>query len=163
MSYRLFHFSIICANCRFLDDDIVRFIHHIGPRYIGNFQDSNLKRFLTYEASTSVNMFLASLKSKNGLQLEESPILKIVRNGLGFNKSQIVFSISAASIPLAGFIEEALSSGLLTRFTVRGDVYLAKAACFDNAVWTIGGAAVLLRLVQLAKVTGSLFILYAIF
>ncbi|EKM77777.1 hypothetical protein AGABI1DRAFT_121854 [Agaricus bisporus var. burnettii JB137-S8] len=133
-----------------IHDDIVRFIHHIGPRYIGNFQDSDLKRFLTYEASTSVNMFLASLKSKNGLKLEESPILKIVRNGIGFNKSQMVFSINAASVPLAGFIEEAPSSGLLMRFMVKGDVYLAKAACFDNALWTIGGAAVVLRLVQLA-------------
>lgn len=100
-------------------------------------------------------MFLASLKSKNGLKLEESPILKIVRNGIGFNKSQMVFSINAASVPLAGFIEEAPSSGLLTRFMVKGDVYLAKAACFDNALWTIGGAAVVLRLVQLAMVALS--------
>jgi hypothetical protein len=108
-------------------------------------------------------MFLASLKSKNGLQLEESPILKIVRNGIGFNKSQIMFSISAASIPLAGFIEEVPSSGLLTRVMVKGDVYLAKVACFDSAVWTIGGSAVLLRLVQLAKVACSCLIPNAIF
>lgn len=46
-------------------EDVPRFIHHLGPRYSGNFQDPGLVRFLTYEASTSLNMFLTSVSSKN--------------------------------------------------------------------------------------------------
>jgi hypothetical protein len=35
---------------------------------------------------------------------------------------------------------------------VVGDVFVVKAACLDSALWKIGGAAVALKLVQLAKV-----------
>ncbi|RXW14117.1 hypothetical protein EST38_g11734, partial [Candolleomyces aberdarensis] len=48
-----------------IGEDVPRFIHHLGPRYSGNFQDPGLVRFLTYEASTSLNMFLTSVSSKH--------------------------------------------------------------------------------------------------
>ncbi|KAJ3833898.1 hypothetical protein F5878DRAFT_545746 [Lentinula raphanica] len=41
-----------------LADDLPRFIHHLGPRYFGSFQDTEIARFLTYEAATSLNMFV---------------------------------------------------------------------------------------------------------
>lgn len=103
-------------------------------------------------------MFLATVGSKNPSQLENSPILKVVRQGMGLNKSQIVFSISATSIPRTGVVEEVPSSGVVTRSTMEGDVYVIKAACFDNALWTIGGASVVLRLVQLAQVSLILYL-----
>lgn len=133
-------------------DDLIRFVHHLGPRYIGNFQDSALIKFLTYEASTSLNMFLAAAGSKNPSQVDGSPILKIVRRGINLNESEIVFSTSAASVPQAGIVEELPTCGAVTRLVVEGDVYAVKAACFDDAIWAFGGAAVLLRLVQLAQV-----------
>ncbi|KAJ3965793.1 hypothetical protein EV361DRAFT_954666 [Lentinula raphanica] len=36
-------------------DDLPRFIYHLGPRYFGSFQDTEIARFLTYEAATSLN------------------------------------------------------------------------------------------------------------
>jgi hypothetical protein len=138
-----------------LADDLIRFIHHLGPRYVGNFQDSALIKFLTYEASTSLNMFLANIGSKYPSQVDSSPILKAVRQDMGFNESQIVFSISASSIPQPGTTDEHVT-GLVSGAVVKGDVYVVKAACFDSALWTIGGAAVALRLVQLAQVRQGL-------
>lgn len=140
-----------------LVDDLIRFIHHLGPRYVGNFQDSALIKFLTYEASTSLNMFLATIGPKGGSQVDGSPILKVVRHGMGLNESQIVFTISAATVPHAGITEELPATGIVTRSVTEGDVYAVKAECFDNAIWTLGGAAVVLRLVQLAQVCAFLF------
>ncbi|KAF9449865.1 beach-domain-containing protein [Macrolepiota fuliginosa MF-IS2] len=132
-------------------DDLIRFIHHLGPRYIGNFQDSALIKVLTYEAATSLNMFLATMSSKKSSQADASPIIKAVRHGMDLDETQIIFSISAASVARAGITEELPAFGVVTRSVVDGDVYVVKAACFDNALWTIGGAAVVLRLVQLAQ------------
>ena len=56
------HIEFSVANMP-LADDIPRLIHHLGPRYTGSFQDPSLVRFLTYEAATSLNMYLASVSS----------------------------------------------------------------------------------------------------
>ncbi|EEB97071.1 hypothetical protein MPER_03688 [Moniliophthora perniciosa FA553] len=40
-------------------------------------------------------------------------------------------------------------------FKVTGDIYVIKAHCLDNALWKIGGAAVTLRLVQVASVSST--------
>ncbi|KAJ2916640.1 hypothetical protein MD484_g3777, partial [Candolleomyces efflorescens] len=288
-------------------EDVPRFIHHLGPRYSGNFQDPGLVRFLTYEASTSLNMFLTSVSSKhyanplspsatspistsspssssapiqqqskrgstqyqpmsiaaalgaiassssssstssfhehpsstsngngNGTgspqnepsyipaskqSIIQSGMMKVVKNGVGIPDSQIVFSFSAADchqgsssssttttggIPLRGQLQlkaraasaasagagagakpvsRTPSSSLSLNFShqrdvsassivsssspelgefggvkrkadeveVVGDVFVVKAACLDSALWKIGGAAVALKLVQLAK------------
>ncbi|RXW16665.1 hypothetical protein EST38_g9189, partial [Candolleomyces aberdarensis] len=255
-----------------IGEDVPRFIHHLGPRYSGNFQDPGLVRFLTYEASTSLNMFLTSVSSKHyanplspsatspiqqqnpGSQpmsiaaalgaiaasssnsllhqatnaavpatppqqsepyipaskqsIIQSGMMKVVKNGVGIPDSHIVFSFSAADctsggvgvgIPLRGQLKvkakaaaaaaagarpisktpsslslsfhqrdvsgsSTLSSSspeLGGEFTntkrkadeveVVGDVFVVKAACLDSALWKIGGAAVALKLVQLAK------------
>ncbi|KAF5354041.1 hypothetical protein D9756_006953 [Leucocoprinus leucothites] len=132
-------------------DELIRFIHHLGPRYVGNFQDSALIKFLTYEASTSLNMFLAAIGSKNPSRVDDSPILGAVRQGMGLNESQIVFSINATSPPRTGIADKLSMVGSVASAQMQGDVYVVKAACFDNSLWTIGGAAVALRLVQLAQ------------
>jgi len=133
-------------------DDLIRFIYHLGPRYVGNFQDSNLIKFLTYEASTLLNMFLATVGSKSPSRVGSSPILKALREGMDLDESKMIFSISATSLPSAGVVDKLPVVGLVTSAQAEGDVYLVKAACFDAALWTIGGAAVALRLVQLAQV-----------
>ncbi|KAJ3905440.1 hypothetical protein F5879DRAFT_742889 [Lentinula edodes] len=256
-----------------LADDIPRFIHHLGPRYFGSFQDTNLAKFLTYEASTSLNMFISNIQiaaaassqyqpqrgplpslsllsppssaallspspltpatptsslSVNpksplspGIMMSHSPtgpssILKAVKEGIGIGlpESAIIFALSPLSCEESGFAEggripalggggptggggavrgngqrsglisgqrsaygsgygNGLASGQGQRsgygngqksahgtgngepsskdFVVNGDVFVMKANCFDNALWRLGGAAVALRLVQVAK------------
>ena len=65
------------------------FAHHLGPRYAGTFQDPNLIKFLTYDASVLLNMFLMNT-TKN---LDVSPLMKAVKNGLGVPESLFVFSL----------------------------------------------------------------------
>ncbi|KAJ4474264.1 hypothetical protein J3R30DRAFT_3295344 [Lentinula aciculospora] len=226
-----------------LADDIPRFIHHLGPRYFGSFQDTNLAKFLTYEASTSLNMFISNIQIANaaassmqyqpqphnslpslsllsppssaallspstlspvspatplsanpntplspGIMMAHSPtgpssILKAVKEGIGIGlpESAIVFALSPLSIEESAVVEgrkvPALGGGGIAGsgvaggggsgyengngnpdpafsgrdFIVNGDVYVMKAKCLDNALWRVGGAAVALRLVQVAK------------
>ncbi|KII85493.1 hypothetical protein PLICRDRAFT_44793 [Plicaturopsis crispa FD-325 SS-3] len=148
-----------------IGDDIPRFIQHLGPRYCGTFQDSTLMKFLTYEASTSLNMFLSTLAAKHGVKNESSPLLKAIKSGLGINDNAIVFSLAPVDLPDApegdvtsspvtpGTPSRGRSVSRVARrgFKVEGDVLLVKTRCMDLALWKIGGAAVSLRLVQIAK------------
>jgi len=97
-------------------------------------------------------MFLATVGSKSPSRVGSSPILKALREGMDLDESKMIFSISATSLPSAGVVDKLPVVGLVTSAQAEGDVYLVKAACFDAALWTIGGAAVALRLVQLAQV-----------
>lgn len=129
--------EIVTSRLFVAGDDLPRFIHHLGPRYAGNFQDPNLIKFLTYEASTSLNMFLSTTALKN---TSVSPLIKVVKDGLGVTESSITFSVSP-------------HSSTHRDFKMDGDVFVVKAACLDMALWKIGGAAVALRLVQVANVS----------
>jgi hypothetical protein len=132
-----------------LGDHLPRFIHHLGPRYNATFQSQSLVKFLTYEASTSLNVFLSNLgSSKGGISPDVVALVKAINDGIGIEEASVVFSFSpAAYIPRA---EGALTT--LSRFTKDGNVHATKAYCIDTAMWEIGGVAVALRLIQLAKV-----------
>ncbi|KAI0300557.1 beach-domain-containing protein [Multifurca ochricompacta] len=131
-----------------LGDHLPRFIHHLGPRYNATFQSQNLVKFLTYEASTSLNIFLSNLgASKGGIPSDVVALVKAINGGIGIEESSLVFSFSpAAYLPS---VDGVLAT--LNRFTKDGDVYATKAYCVDTAMWEIGGVAVPLRLIQLAK------------
>ncbi|KAJ7709309.1 hypothetical protein B0H16DRAFT_1822009 [Mycena metata] len=156
--------------------DLPRFIHHLGPRYSGNFQDPLLVKFLTYEASTSLNMYLSTVVSKTAAAspspaLAAAPaLMKVVRDGLGIAENSIIFSVSplncppnepeAAIVPANG--NGANANGTVNgvggaakkaprAFVTKGDVFIVKAACLDTSLWKIGGAAVPLRLLQVAN------------
>ena len=74
--------------------------------------------------------------------------MKAINDGVGIEESSVVFSFSpAAYMPRT---DGALT--VLSRFTRDGNVHATKAHCVDNAMWEIGGVAVALRLIQLAKV-----------
>ena len=75
-------------------------------------------------------------------------LVKAINDGIGIDEDSVVFSFSpAAYIPRA---EGALTT--LSRFAKDGNVHATKAYCIDTAMWEIGGVAVALRLIQLAKV-----------
>ncbi|KAG6916308.1 hypothetical protein DXG01_007465 [Tephrocybe rancida] len=132
-------------------DDIPRLIHHLGPRYAGNFQDPALFKFLTYEASTSLNMFLATVASKQPSSTTQSAVMRAVKHGLGIPESAIAFAVSPLNARQSGPSTAVPVNGFAREFKNEGDVFVVKAACLDSALWKIGGAAVALRLVQVAN------------
>ena len=161
ISFELLEFVKHAFN-NFVADDLPRFVHHLGPRYSGSFQDPDLIKFLTYEASTSLNMFLSAVTSKSP---ETTPLLKIIREGFGVSESSIVFSLSPLSsldqsdgntAPSVNGQSRDLPS-FRGRFRVTGDLVVVKLSCLDVALWRIGGAAIALRLVQLASVSACCF------
>ena len=139
-------------------DELPRLVHHLGPRYADAFQDPQMVKFLTYEASTSLNMFLALKstiplpKSKPG---EQTSIVKALKRGMGIPEISVIFTFSAAGAPGWGQdkgVGVRCGNGGLDG-EIEGDVFTVKAECLDVALWKIGGAAVVLRLVQLATVS----------
>ncbi|KIK43894.1 hypothetical protein CY34DRAFT_788831 [Suillus luteus UH-Slu-Lm8-n1] len=119
-----------------LDDDFPRFVHHLGPRYSESFQDQTLIRFLTYEASTSLNMHITA----QGASLaENSQLKKAIRGDLVISDSSIIFRV----VPQPHDTKD--------QIVIRGDVLTVCCQPLDLAVWRIGGAALLLRLVALAQ------------
>lgn len=132
-----------------LADELPRFIHHLGPRYATRFQAADLIRFLTYEAATALNIHLyARAEQLGGSANDVANLVNMFKNGIGINESHIVFAASPATTRIneTGDISESGEAGVL------GDVVPARCNGLDLAMWEIGGAAVSLRLVQLAKV-----------
>ncbi|KAH8809671.1 beach-domain-containing protein [Flagelloscypha sp. PMI_526] len=136
-----------------LNDEILRFTHHLGPRYTGNFQDASLVKFLTYEASTSLNMFLSIVAASPRANAQSgSPLLKVVRLGPGIKNADILFSLFPVDFshrPEAA--AGSASGGKMKEFRMAGDVFLVRSSTMDQALWKVGGAAVALRLVQAAS------------
>lgn len=102
-------------------------------------------------------MFLSTIAAKNSAPPEFSPLMKAVRDGLPIHESSIVFSVSPLSCSESGETTTIPSNSLMrnqTRsFNVEGDVFVVKTGTLDIALWKIGGAAVALRLVQIANVS----------
>jgi hypothetical protein len=75
-------------------------------------------------------------------------LVKAINDGIGIEEASVVFSFSpAAYMPRA---DGALIT--LSLFMKDGNIHPTKAHCIDTAMWEIGGVAVALRLIQLAKV-----------
>lgn len=162
------------AHAWLTDDDHVRLVHHLGVRYTGLFRDKSIVKFLTYDASTALNMFLANVSATtlHGDAAEPSPLLRAVKEGMGIPESAIVFSISPSNLPQSSVDIATVPSrtpqspfspgrrgvALATPPTFKkgGDIVAVHASSLDGALWKIGGAAVTLRLVQLANVRLSL-------
>lgn len=87
-------------------DDLPRIIHHLGPRYMAHFQAQGLHAFLTYEAATSLNIYLSGLvaqrhgsgKLANQVRTNVNPsassMLGILADGIGISEDAFIFSIS---------------------------------------------------------------------
>ena len=74
---------------------------------------------------------------------------------MGIPEASVIFAFSAAGAPRWGQDDGVgIGCGMGTlNGEVEGDVFTVKAECLDVALWKIGGAAVVLRLVQLATVS----------
>ncbi|EMD36591.1 hypothetical protein CERSUDRAFT_115625 [Gelatoporia subvermispora B] len=127
-------------------DLLLRLIHHFGPRYAGRFQAADLVKFLTYEASTALNIHMSSNSSGGVVPPDVVQLRSVIRNGPGINPTSILWTITPAS-----FIADDEAEGEEQGVRITGDVVLAKSGCLDLAMWKIGGAALPLKLVQLAN------------
>jgi hypothetical protein len=141
-----------------LHDDLPRLVHHLGPRYVGNFQSTTLVRFLTYEASTSLNIHLSSLVSTTRPAQGLSPLMKAIKDGMGVSEAVIMFALNPASLQASEPQQAKWDGNQQERrgWDMKGDVYLAPAYCLDLALWKLGGASIPLRLVQLTDVSISI-------
>lgn len=148
-------------------NDIPRLFHHLGPRYTSNFQSSSLVRFFTYDAATSLSIYLQSrLDSKRATASDLTPLIKGSRDGVGVSEDAIVFSLTPAgyqsvdtetghAMVLNG---AARKDRIRDKAEVKGDVVVAKPQCLDVSLWKIGGAAIGLRLMELSTVRDFSFI-----
>ena len=85
------------------------------------------------------------------IMLHIKNLIHSFKNGLGLAETSILFSIAPATTRF-----EDKTTGELNDATMDGDVFVARCNALDLAMWEIGGAAVSLRLVQLANVSGVL-------
>ncbi|KZV83556.1 beach-domain-containing protein [Exidia glandulosa HHB12029] len=150
-----------------LGDDMARLFHHLGPRYSANFQAPSLIRFLTYEASASLNIYLSALRegvgapspktpvTPRGKGPEMSPLMKAIKDGVGFTEDAVVFALMPAGASddpeSRRFVANAGGKNNGQKAELRGDVVCSKPQCLDVGLWQVGGPAVTLRLVELAE------------
>jgi len=118
--------------------------------------------------------FTSSLShARHGQNTGLSSILKALREGMssvGLREEKILFGIGPASFgwgvdskesystsmakhrPLSGSWSDWDKTRMGKQISLLGDIFVVKAESLDVALWKIGGAAVGLRLVDLAKV-----------
>lgn len=97
-------------------------------------------------------MYLSTVVTQNSTPSELSLMIKVVKNGLAIPESQIVFSLIASESQKSGQGANVHLNSTSATLRAAGDVFTVKAACLDTALWKIGGAAIVLRLVDLANV-----------
>lgn len=138
-----------CAYGFSAADELPRIIHDLGPRYVSRFQAGDIIRFLTYEAATALNINLfARAEQTRGSAAEVKNLINSFKNGLGIGEASIIFAISPATT-----LFENKETGDLNDAVMDSDIFVARCNGLDLAMWEIGGAAVALRLVQLASVS----------
>ena len=90
-------------------------------------------------------------------QSAASGLLKILKSGVGFNEDSVVFLLKPSTLteeekfPDTPWDEPTQPPA--DRWKRQGDIMHVESHGFDYAVWKLGGAAVYLRLVQLASVS----------
>lgn len=150
-------------------DDAFKFVQHLGPRYTAHFQAKDLVHFLTYETVTSLNVYLSNAGGgTRHIAAPSSGLIRIIKSGMGISEEAFLFSIFPSSY--ASVIDEengvissnnvcvhngVSSTAAATRgeIEVVGDVFPVNQSSLDVALWKVGGAPVVLRLVELASVS----------
>jgi hypothetical protein len=114
-------------------------------------------------------MFLAAVATKVSSTAEVSPLVKAVKDGLGVPESSLIFVMSPSSVrddlrmgasreislpvtPSSAFFLSQVQKPIRHGVEETGDIFATDVSCLDIALWKIGGAAISLRLVQIANV-----------
>lgn len=110
---------------------------------------------MTYEASASLSIFLNTMTHTR----KPSTIPALLKAGLGISANSIAFTITPSSQDSHSSVCE--SGPEIIKFQtstdqpnvmVDGDMMTVRSICLDLSMWRLGGAAIPLRLVQLAQV-----------
>jgi hypothetical protein len=93
-----------------------------------------------------------------GPQTAASGLLKILKSGVGFTEDSILFLLKPSVLTEDdGKFSDApwdeLAQASASQWKRQGDIMKFESHGFDYALWKLGGAAVYLRLVQLASVS----------
>jgi hypothetical protein len=108
---------------------------------------------MTYEAATSLSIFLSSVAQSK----KPSAMISLIRNGLGISPDSILFTLT----PSVQNMEVSASTDQLDmlqgdagfRVILDGDIIAVRSISLDLSMWRLGGAALPLRLIQLANVS----------
>ena len=118
-----------------LSSDAARIICALGTRYFGTFQDSQLARFLSFKASTSISIAISQ-------QAVASPsdVNKALR-GLGVSLSHMAFAVYPSARPPQQFSDSVEFANVARtqlqsdeRILVLGDAQSVSLTSFDSAV-----------------------------
>ncbi|KAI6157101.1 hypothetical protein BKA82DRAFT_965252 [Pisolithus tinctorius] len=132
-----------------LNDNLIKFMHGLGPQYHGNFQDCNLVRFFTYEVSTSLNMHLLGPASTR----DASSLKRAIQEGALVSENFIMLKVVPEDIKPFPWLDPCSCSDLQSNSGVRyrGNVYVVLHQPFDVTLWEVGGVQLALRLVHQAQ------------
>ena len=143
-----------------------RLIQHLGPRYVARFQATDIVKFMTYSASTSLSILLASIApSQKGPAVAD--LMSVIQNGMSIPEASVIFALSPAGnvgrksdddVSGEG-VEVGSVAGVKWEAVMEGNVYEVKSTSLDLSMWKLGGASVALGLVQYAKVSETLALL----
>ncbi|KAI6121096.1 hypothetical protein F5141DRAFT_1210770 [Pisolithus sp. B1] len=131
-----------------LDDNLIKFMHGLGPQYHGNFQDYNLARFFTYDVSTSLNMHL--LGSASGR--DTSSLKRAIQEGMLVSENCVMLKVVSEDTKVSPWLDPC-SSVSQSDFdaSCRGNVCVVSRQPFDVTLWKIGGVRLTLHLVHQAQ------------
>jgi beige protein homolog 1 len=147
-----------------LPEDLIEIIFQLGPRYHGNFQDS-LGQFQTYDASTALNIRLASM---GGAKAEKSILMAAIRGkgGTFAPESKLLLSVSPLAMLDRGDVRFLLNCGVPRvadalalengTGTTIGSVVPVIPRSLDDMTWNLGGCAIGLRIVEKASTSEEL-------
>ncbi|WWC88365.1 uncharacterized protein L201_003276 [Kwoniella dendrophila CBS 6074] len=144
-------------------EDLVRLMHHLGPRYTGNLQEP-LGKFLTYEGATSINIHLSNLArvgndKKMFTHSSNSILVRAIRSGPAIPEDIILLSLAARDFdPALGACTNAAIPHPLRAKQLRhglarlvGNISPFSATSLDESTTAVGGGLVLLKLVDLSR------------
>ena len=107
---------------------------------------------MTYEAATSLSIFLSSVAQSK----KPSTMTSLIKNGLGINPDSILFTVtpSVENMEVSASTDQLdiLQSETGSRVILDGDIIPVRSISLDLSMWRLGGAALPLRLIQLAQV-----------
>ncbi|KAI6126006.1 hypothetical protein EDD17DRAFT_1521466 [Pisolithus thermaeus] len=131
-----------------LDDNLIKFMHGLGPQYHDNFQDYNLARFFTYEVSTSLNMHLLGTASSR----DTSSLKRAIQEGTLVSENCVVLKVVSEDTKVSPWLDPS-SSVSQSDFdaSCRGNVCVVSRQPFDVTLWKIGGVRLALHLVHQAQ------------
>ncbi|WRT68074.1 uncharacterized protein IL334_005049 [Kwoniella shivajii] len=144
-------------------EDLIRLLHHLGPRYTGNLQEP-LGKFLTYEGATSINIYLSNLArigndKKIFTHSSNSILVRAIRSGPAIPEDIILLSLAARDYdPSLGAcinagVPHPVRAKQLRHGTASlvGNVRPFSAVFLDESTTSVGGGLVLLKLIDLSR------------